>query len=123
MSLAVNRATPSKEEILDIFGDRVDENTVLLCDGNKSYNALEDKCTIATTKRVNKVNGFHSFIKARLVAARGVATIYLNRYNALFSKVYASDSSVVDDIYALMTSQNGAFNSIAHSRSAYLLSI
>jgi transposase-like protein len=123
VSLAVNRATPSKEEILDIFGDRVDENTVLLCDGNKSYNALEDKCTIATTKRVNKVNGFHSFIKARLVAARGVATIYLNRYNALFSKVYASDSSVVDDIYALMTSQNGAFNSIAHSRSAYLLSI
>jgi transposase-like protein len=121
VSLAVNRATPSKEEILNVFGCRVDENTVLLCDGNKSYNALEDKCTIATTKRVNKVNGFHSFIKDRLNSARGVATIYLNRYNALFSKAYASDASVVDDIFELMTSQNGAFKSISHTLSTNLL--
>ncbi|MDR1536528.1 MAG: hypothetical protein LBU32_00745 [Clostridiales bacterium] len=34
VSLAVNRATPSKEEILEVFGARVNENTVLLCDGN-----------------------------------------------------------------------------------------
>jgi transposase-like protein len=123
LSLAVNRATPSKEEILDVFGDRVDGNTALLCDGNKSYSALEDKCTIATTKRVNKVNGFHSFIKERLEAARGVATIYLNRYNALFSKVYASGPSVADDIYELMMSQNDTFSSISHTLSANLLDL
>jgi transposase-like protein len=121
VSVAVNRATPSKEEILAVFGGRVDENTVLLCDGNKSYNALEDKCTVAATKRVNKVNGFHSFIKQRLDTARGVATIYLNRYNALFSKVYAADAGVIDDIYALMTSQNGSFEPISHTQSANLL--
>ena len=123
VSLAVNRATPSKQEILDVFGARVSEDTVVLCDGNQSYNALEDKCTVATTKRINKVNGFHSFIKERLDAARGVATIYLNRYNALFSKVYSADKSVVDDIFELMTSQTGSFHSIAHTQSDNLLLI
>jgi len=123
VSCAVNRATPSKKEIFDVFGNRVSDNTVLLHDGSRSYEVLEDKCTVATTKRVNKVNGFHSFIKERLDAARGVATIYLNRYNALFSKVYANDMSVVDDVYALMTSQNGSFLSIAHTQSANLLTL
>lgn len=123
ISLAVNRATPSKQEILTVFGDRVSENTIVLCDGNQSYGALEDKCTVATTKRINKANGFHSFIKQRLDAARGVATIYLNRYNALFSKVYAADKSVVDDIYDLMTVQSGRFHSIAHTQKDNLLTI
>jgi hypothetical protein len=93
------------------------------CDGNQSYSALQDKCTIATTRRINKVNGFHGFIKERLNAARGVATIYLNRYNALFAKIYAADKSVADDIFELMTSQTGTFNSISHTQSANLLII
>jgi hypothetical protein len=67
----------------------------------------------STTKQINKANGFHSFIKERLDAARGVATIYLNRYNALFSKAYGSaDKSVVDDIFKLMTTQAGRFFSV-----------
>ena len=123
VSLAMNRATPSKQEIIDVFGDRVSESTVVLCDGNQSYGALEDKCIVATTKRINKANGFHSFIKERLDAARGVATIYLNRYNALFSKVYAADDSVIDDIFELMTSQSQAFFTISHTQSHDLLSI
>jgi transposase-like protein len=123
ISLAVNRATPSKEEILTVFGDRVSENTVVLCDGNQSYGVLEDKCTVATTKRINKANGFHSFIKERLDSARGVATIYLNRYNALFSKVYSADNSVVDDIYELMTVQSGRFHSISHTQNNNLLTL
>jgi len=121
VSVAINRATPSKQEILDVFGERVDENTVVLCDGNQSYNSLEDKCTVAITKRINKVNGFHSFIKERLDASRGVATIYLNRYNALFAKIYAADKSVVDDIFELMISQTGIFNSISTTQSENLL--
>ena len=120
---SVNRATPSSQEILDVFGKRVNEDTVVLCDGAHSFNALEDKCTVAVTKRTNKVNGFHSFIKEKLDAARGVATIYLNRYNALFAKIYAADESIVDVIYKMMVSQSGSARTIAHTQSVGLLEI
>jgi transposase-like protein len=123
MAVAVNRASPSSEEILDVFADRVDESTVILCDGNQSYNVLEEKCTVATTKRINKVNGLHSFIKQKLEEMRGVATVYLNRYNAFLSKIYAADQSVVDDIFHLMTSRNGKVASISLSRSDNLLTL
>ena len=123
MSVAVNRATPSKEEILEVFGDRVSEDTLILCDGTKSYDVLEDKCRVATAKKTNKVNGFHSFIKERNRSARGFATIYLNRYNALFSKIFANRDTVVDDIFKLMTAQNGTFSSIANTKSENLLII
>jgi transposase-like protein len=123
LSVAVNRATPSKQEILEVYGERLGEDTVILCDGNHSYGVLEDKCTVATTKRINKVNGFHSYIKERLNAARGVATIYLNRYNALFAKVYSADKSVVDDIYAMMIDQKDTFRSIEHTQSHDLLTL
>jgi transposase-like protein len=123
VAVAVNRASPSGEEILDVFGKRVSESTVVLCDGKQSYNALEEKCTVAVTKRINRVNGFHSFIKQKMEKARGVATIYLNRYNALFSKVYAADDSVVDDIFELMTQQSGEPVTISHSQSFGLLGV
>jgi hypothetical protein len=123
VAVAVNRASPSGEEILEVFGERVNESTVILCDGKQSYNALDGKCTVAIPNRINKVNGFHSFIKKKLEAARGVATVYLNRYNALFSKVYAADKSVVDDIYELMVAQSGASNTIAFTQSFNLLNI
>ena len=120
----MNRASPDSQEILDVFGNRVNKNTVILCDGKQSYNILDDKCTVAVAKRINKVNGFHSFIKERLIDMRGVATIYLNRYNALFSKVYSTDKSVVvDDIFKLMTSRNYSFRTIAHTQTANLLEI
>jgi len=123
MAVAANRATPSSEEILAVFGERVDENTVILCDGNRSYNVLEDKCTVATTKRVNKVNGFHSFMKERLDGMRGVATIYLNRYNALFSQVFGKQHTAADKIFELMTSKNSFFKPIAAVKSQSLLNI
>jgi transposase-like protein len=123
LAVAVNRASPSKSEILEVFGERVANDTVILCDGKQEYEVLEDKCTVAHTKRINKVNGFHSFIKERLDAMRGVATVYLKCYNALFTKVYATDNSVVDDIFELMTSRSGAVNTIAHTQSANLLTL
>jgi len=123
VAVSVNRASPDGQEILDVFGERVNENTVILCDGKQSYNVLDDKCTVAVTKRINKVNGFHSFIKERLESMRGVATIYLNRYNALFSKIYASNKSLVDDIFDLMTTRRGSFNTISHTQSENLLNI
>ena len=121
VAIAANRASPSGQEILGVFGDRVEQGTVVLCDGKTSYNALEDRCTVATTKRVNRVNGFHSFIKQRLDAMRGVSTAYLNRYNALFSKLYGAEDSVVDEIFEMMTAQKGFFNTIAATQSTKLL--
>jgi len=123
VAVAVNRASPDSKEILDVFGDRIKEDTVILCDGKQSYNVLGDKCTVALANRINKVNGFHSFIKQKLDDMRGVATIYLNRYNALFSKIYAADKSVVDDIFELMTARRGCFNTIAHTQSDNLLNV
>jgi transposase-like protein len=123
IAVATNRASPDSEEIFDVFANRVNEDTVILCDGKQSYNVLDDKCTVAVTKRINKVNGFHSFIKGRLDAMRGVATVYLNRYNALFSKIYDADNSVVDDIFDLMTSSNGGSNTIAYTQTANLLNL
>ena len=123
VAVSVNRASPDGQEILNVFGERVNEDTVILCDGKQSYNVLEEKCTVAVTKRINKVNGFHSFIKEKLEAMRGVATIYLNRYNALFSKIYAADKFVVDNIFELIASSKGAFRTIAHTQSVNLLDV
>jgi len=118
---AVNRAVPSKAEIEQVFGDKVTADTVILCDGSKQYDVLEEKCTVAHSKRVNRVNGFHSFIKERLLAARGVATIYLNRYNALFSQVFSNRDTATDKIFELMTTRNGSFSDIASVKSQSLL--
>jgi transposase-like protein len=123
MTAAVNRATPSKAEIEQVFGDKVTADTVILCDGSKQYDVLEDKCTLAHSKRVNKANGFHSFIKKRIEAAHGVATIYLNRYNALFSQVFGKQDSVADKIYELMTNRNGSFSDIATVQNKGLLNL
>jgi len=73
------------------------------------------------TNRVNKVNGFDGFIKERLFAARGVATVYLNRYNALFSSVFGKQDSAAERIYALMTARNGSFSDISTVKSQELL--
>jgi transposase-like protein len=123
VAIAVNRAAPSGAEILEVFGERVSGDTVVLCDGKQSYNILETRCTVATPTRINKVNGFHSFIKERLDAMRGVATVYLNRYNALFSKTYAATSSVVDLIFDMMTARNHSFAPIDVIKSQNLLDI
>jgi transposase-like protein len=119
----VNRASPSKEEIAQVFGDRVSSDTFILCDGSTRYDVLDEKCTVAHSKRVNRVNGFHSFIKERLLAARGVATVYLNRYSALFSEVFGKRDSVVENIYRLMTARNGSFASIANVKTQNLLQV
>lgn len=117
----VNRATPSKAEIDQVFGDKVSADTVILCDGSARYDVLEDKCTVAHTKRVNKVNGFHSFIKARILAARGFSTVYLSRYNALFSRIFSKQETAADEIFDLMTSRNGSFSTLETVMSQNLL--
>jgi transposase-like protein len=118
---AVNRATPSKTEIEQIFGEKITENTIILCDGNQNYDVLNDRCTVAHTERVNRVNSFHTMFKERLQAARGVATIYLNRYNALFAQIFAKRDKAVDKIYELMTDRNNTFSTTSAVKSENLL--
>lgn len=97
MAHSVNRAKPSGDELLQVFSDHICEGTLLLCDGLRSYPVLESSAS--SVKDVNKeknehffnlnaVNGFHSSIKNTYDFYRGVATKYLNRYNALFSVRY-----------------------------------
>jgi len=123
VAMTVNRAAPSKDELEQVFGNRIADDTVILCDGSKNYDVFEGKCTVAHVKHPNRVNGFHSFIKERLRCARGVATIYQNRYNALFAKIFDTQETAVDRIYRLMTSCDGSFLSNSQIESQNLLSI
>jgi hypothetical protein len=123
VAVTVNRATPSKEEISKVFAGRIAPDTTIICDGNENYEILADKCTVAHAKHPNKVNGFHSFQKERIRQMRGVATIYQNRYNALFAESYGDLDMAANRIFELMTTCNGAFFSNANVRSRNLCDI
>jgi transposase-like protein len=109
---AVNRAKPSREEIAQVFVPHLSSKSYLLCDGLSSYRVLENQgCTVhfllggkAEDKvhHINTVNGFHSFIQSRLVAYRGVATKYLNRYGALFSLIYGAVKKSAEELQELL---------------------
>lgn len=93
----VNRAKPDASELRQVYSSRIKDGTLLLCDGLKSYGSLKNvaDCTVKDVNtadkaessfyNLNTVNSFHSFIKDRYNFYRGVATKYLNRYNALFA--------------------------------------
>ena len=103
----VNRAKPDAEELKLVFSDHIADGTLVLCDGLRSYSQLPAiaNCTVRDCTCVEKeekcfyhlntVNGFHSFIKRRYEFYRGVATKYLNRYNALFSVAYHNVADII----------------------------
>jgi hypothetical protein len=134
ISKAINRATPSSEEILAVFGDIVARDALVLCDGAKSYTILEQegKCSVKeidTTEalieqgfyHINSVNGYHSFIKERYLDARGFATKYLNRYNALFSVAYKQVNNTAEDVFEILAT--GVHNTITDVKNRDLLKI
>jgi len=123
IAITVNRAAPSKAELAQVFAHRITDDTTILCDGSKNYDTFEDSCTVAHVKRPNKVNGLHSFIKERLRSMRGIATIYQNRYNALFAEVYGDLDASVNRIYELMTSCNNSFLPIADVKTNNLCNV
>lgn len=97
IAASVNRAKPSKEELAKIFSEHLKEGTLVLTDGLRSYSVFEGfkNCSVVDATRtegsffnLNAVNGMHSFIKETYTRYRGVATKYINRYNALFSLAY-----------------------------------
>ena len=112
----VNRAKPSSQEVASVFGGHIADDTLLLTDGLRSYNILKglSSCTVVTADEksddpvinLNTVNSLHSFIKRTYNHYRGVATKYLNRYNALFSVAFRCLSSTAGELFDSISSSN-----------------
>lgn len=108
----VNRAKPSIDELKEVFENHIASGSLLLVDGLRGYDSLESftECSVKnvntegnkTMYNLNVVNNFHSFIKDRYDAYRGVATKYLNRYNALFRCAYRNTQEAVSRIFAVL---------------------
>lgn len=109
---SVTRATPSKDDIDAVFSGHIEPETLIMCDGAKNYNDFGEKndCDVVVIKErggfthTNTASSFHSLIKERYNKYRGVATKYLNRYNALFAKLFRSQDDLADEIYSIMIS-------------------
>ena len=110
-----NTAAPSKNEILASFRGHIAEGSHVICDGASGYDVLfnELRCDITHTHPhgINKVNGFHSFIKRRYNHGyRGLATKYLNRYNSLFGLVYGRIQQATVTMSKLLRNNQGTDN-------------
>ena len=125
IATAVNRASPSKEEIEQVFAGRIEDDTLLLADGNKSYSVLKDRCIVIKTDEEDRtrINHFHSFIKERNRNARGFATKNLNRYAALFAQIFGNQEAACGKIFELLKNRNNSFASIADLKCKNLLII
>ena len=110
---SVSRAKPSSLEIHSIYDGHIAENTLLLSDGLRSYNILKlfPGCTLKDVNQeepdgmmnLNTVNSMHSYIKKSYGHYRGVATKYLNRYNALFSVAFRCGKDFVESLFASLS--------------------
>ena len=91
----VNRGRPTCGDINRALADRIAEEVVFQCDGTQNYNDLiaHKKCRKIELRtkenydkvhHLNTVNGLHNQLKHMIRKYRGVSTIYLNRYLALF---------------------------------------
>jgi hypothetical protein len=127
-SRAVGRGKVRKEEILEAFKGKISGDALIVRDGAASYKILEKQalCSAAAAGkggfyRINEINGYHSFIKERNRGARGFGTKYLNRYNALFSRVYRGSDFLTDDLYKTM--RNSGFETIAVTQTGGLLAL
>lgn len=97
---SVNRAKPSGEDLKKVFCGHIAKDCLALTHGLRSYNILETMadCTVVDVKHegwrgifhLNTVNSLHSYIKEMYRQYCGVATKYINLYNALFSIGYRS---------------------------------
>ena len=90
----LNYGKPSSIDLLR-FGECLESKSFVMLDGSNSYNELlESKnCTKKVLishesydkfNHLNTVNSFHKLIEERLQKYKGVASKYINQYNALF---------------------------------------
>lgn len=104
---AVNRARPGIKEVQLVFDGHIGDGALLLCDGLNAYPLLTKiaDCTVKNVNQapeaekvffhLNTVNSLHSFIKRRYIFYRGVATKFLNRYNALFAISFRQNRNTI----------------------------
>lgn len=131
----VNRAKPSGEELISIFHGHIAEDTLALTDGLRSYHVLESltSCAVVDVNHeenkkmfnLNTVNSLHSFIKNTYNHYRGVATKYINRYNALFSIAFRCADELKDTLFSSLCSigQNCYWHSVKDIRSYRLVTL
>lgn len=130
-----NRAKPSAEELADIFRGHISKGTLIHTDGLRSYNVLETlvDCTVMDvnheecrrTFNLNTVNSLHSYIKATYNHYRGVATKYINRYNALFSVAFRCTSDLKETLFTAFCNigQNCYWHRVKDIRSYHLVAL
>lgn len=135
VAASVNRAKPSGKELEEIFRGHIAESTLVLTDGLRSYRVLEmlSDCTVVDINHeeshgffnLNTVNSLHSFIKETYNHYRGVATKYLNRYNALFSVALRCANNLKDTLFSSLgkVGQECYWHSIKDIRNRRLLLI
>lgn len=109
---SVNRAKPSGKDLKKVFCGHIAKDCLALTDGLRSYKVLETlaECTVVDVNHegyrgifhLNTVNNLHSYIKGMYRQYRGVATKYINRYNALFLIVYRSAENLKDELLATL---------------------
>ena len=114
---SVNRAKPSGENLKKVFRGHIAKDCLALTDGLRSYKALETlaECTVVDVNHEgcrgifhrNTVNSLHSYIKGMYRQYRGVATKYINRYNALFSIGYRRAENLKDELLAALCKAEG----------------
>jgi len=91
----VNRARPSSQEVIEVFGDVIKEKSMLVNDGLFSNYELikqnqltsmivSDHHEFTDVLHLNTVNNMHSGFKALYRVYRGVSSKYLNRYLTLY---------------------------------------
>lgn len=132
---SVNRAKPSACELKQIFEGHIADGTLILTDGLRSYNALKSvsDCTIMDVRtedsngffNLNTVNSLHSYIKDTYIYYRGVATKYLNRYNALFAIAFRATKNLDKDLFSSFGDIGGlsCWHSVQATRTSRLLVI
>ena len=119
LATAVNRSRPSSEEAVAAYAPHLAPGTIAVCDGLNSYKAVGEASS-AVIVGINKekekdqgypnsqaVSGFHSFIKHVYASYRGVATKYINRYNALWPKAYGKQANALEAVMQLLKPELG----------------
>ena len=132
---SVNRAKPSKGELFQVFSGHIADGSLVLTDGLRGYsviNTLAD-CEVKDVNlesqkavfHLNTVNSLHSYIKSTYEHYRGVATKYLNRYNALFAVAFRGMSGLAESLFQLLsnTSQRNYWHSCQEVQQDRLLAI
>lgn len=134
MAETINRAKPSGEEPDEIFRGHIAGGTLILTDGLRSYHVLEGLagCSVVDINQeesrgvfhLNTVNSLHSYIKKTYNHYRGVATKYINRYNALFSIAFRCADDRIEALFSSLCTvgQNCCWHSVKDVRNYQLCS-